>query len=107
MDQCFLYGSEKDRHVILEVLLSSPSLQLEIGDISADPNLPDSCLSMMVRDQYGNFVVQKFLDAATPQQRDVLVGAVLPYLHVLRKYTYGRHVAAKLEKEERAMSSRP
>ena len=52
----------------------------------------------MMKDQYANYVVQKMIDVSEPAQRKVLMHRIRPHLNSLRKYTYGKHIIAKLEK---------
>ena len=52
----------------------------------------------MMKDQYANYVVQKMIDVAEPAQRKILMHKIRPYCNTLRKYTYGKHILAKLEK---------
>ncbi|XP_022118026.2 maternal protein pumilio isoform X2 [Pieris rapae] len=58
----------------------------------------DNALHMMMKDQYANYVVQKMIDVAEPTQRKVLMHKIRPHIGSLRKYTYGKHIIAKLEK---------
>ena len=55
-------------------------------------------LHQMMKDQYANYVVQKMIDVAEPAQRKILMHKIRPYCNTLRKYTYGKHILAKLEK---------
>ena len=55
-------------------------------------------LHIMMKDQYANYVVQKMIDVAEPPQRKILMHKIRPYCNTLRKYTYGKHILAKLEK---------
>ena len=59
---------------------------------------PHSALYTMMKDQYANYVVQKMIDVSEPNQRKVLMHKIRPYVASLRKYTYGKHILAKLEK---------
>ena len=52
----------------------------------------------MMKDQYANYVVQKMIDVAEPSQRKILMHKIRPHISTLRKYTYGKHILAKLEK---------
>jgi hypothetical protein len=52
----------------------------------------------MMKDQYANYVVQKMIDVAEPAQRKLLMHKIRPHIHSLRKFTYGKHILAKLEK---------
>ncbi|KAK3910025.1 Maternal protein pumilio [Frankliniella fusca] len=58
----------------------------------------DNALHVMMKDQYANYVVQKMIDVSEPAQRKVLMHKIRPHLNSLRKYTYGKHIIAKLEK---------
>lgn len=52
----------------------------------------------MMKDQYANYVVQKMIDVSEPTQRKILMHKIRPHVNSLRKYTYGKHIIAKLEK---------
>ena len=52
----------------------------------------------MMKDQYANYVVQKMIDVAEPSQRKALMHKIKPHCSTLRKYTYGKHILAKLDK---------
>lgn len=51
----------------------------------------------MMKDQYANYVVQKILDTCDDQQREVLIGRIRASLPSLRKFTYGKHIVARVE----------
>lgn len=57
-----------------------------------------SALYAMMKDQFANYVVQKMIDVAEQPQRKVLMHKIRPHIATLRKYTYGKHILAKLEK---------
>lgn len=57
-----------------------------------------SILHVMMKDQYANYVVQKMIDVSEPTQRKILMHKIRPHMNSLRKYTYGKHIIAKLEK---------
>lgn len=52
----------------------------------------------MMKDQYANYVIQKMIEIAEATQKKLLIQRIKPHLAVLRKYTYGKHIIAKLEK---------
>lgn len=62
------------------------------------PVLFRSGLQVMMKDQYANYVVQKMIDVSEPTQRKTLLHKIRPHMNSLRKYTYGKHIIAKLEK---------
>jgi pumilio RNA-binding family len=52
----------------------------------------------MMKDQYANYVIQKILDVCDQQQREMLIERIRPHISSLKKYTYGKHIIARLEK---------
>ncbi|XP_055847919.1 maternal protein pumilio isoform X4 [Episyrphus balteatus] len=58
----------------------------------------DNALHVMMKDQYANYVVQKMIDVSEPTQLKKLMNKIRPHMAALRKYTYGKHINAKLEK---------
>lgn len=52
----------------------------------------------MMKDQYANYVVQKMIDVSEPTQRKTLMLLIRPHMNSLKKYTYGKHIIAKIEK---------
>jgi pumilio RNA-binding family len=57
-----------------------------------------SNLLVLMKDQYANYVVQKMIDVAEQSQRKILMHKIRPHISTLKKYTYGKHIIAKLEK---------
>ena len=55
-------------------------------------------LSMMMKDPFANYVIQRTLDVADVDQREQLVLKIRPHLPTLKKYTYGKHIIAKVER---------
>ena len=52
----------------------------------------------MMKDQYANYVVQKVLETCDDDQREMLLSRIRVHLHALKKYTYGKHIVARVEK---------
>lgn len=46
----------------------------------------------MMKDQYANYVVQRMLEVATEDQRNILIETTRPHLALLKKYPYGKHL---------------
>ena len=63
-----------------------------------DRNTRMAPLEIMMKDQYANYVVQKVLDVCDPAQRELLISRIKPHIPTLKKYTYGKHIIARLEK---------
>ncbi|KAJ1731651.1 hypothetical protein LPJ72_003831 [Coemansia sp. Benny D160-2] len=56
-------------------------------------------LDMLMRDSYGNYVVQTALDLADSQLRGDLIEAILPLLPLLRHTPYGKRIYIKLQRD--------
>jgi hypothetical protein len=52
----------------------------------------------MMKDQYANYVIQKIIDVVDDDQREQLLQKIKPHIVQLKKYTYGKHIIARLEK---------
>ncbi|XP_065350272.1 pumilio homolog 2 isoform X3 [Cloeon dipterum] len=83
VEKCVTHANRIERNFLIDEICSY-----------ADSN----ALQTMMKDQYANYVVQKMIDVAEPQQRKNLMHKIRPHLSSLRKYTYGKHIIAKLEK---------
>ena len=55
-------------------------------------------LQVLIRDPIGNYVVQKLMDVADDAQRVHMFEMLRVYAPVLRRYAYGKHILARLEK---------
>ncbi len=86
VEKCVQYASRQDRAVLIDEVC------MAVADGSSCP------LHTMMKDQYANYVVQKMIDLAEPAQRKVLMHKIRPHCATLRKYTYGKHILAKLER---------
>jgi len=85
VEKCVQYADEHDRAVLMD----------EILQIRPDGT---TALQIMMKDQYANYVVQKILDVVNDSQRELLVTRIKPHVPALKKYTYGKHIIARLEK---------
>ncbi|KAJ2792055.1 hypothetical protein H4R20_006791, partial [Coemansia guatemalensis] len=56
-------------------------------------------LDMLMRDSYGNYVVQTALDVADQQQRVEIIEAILPLLPLIRSTPYGKRIYSKLQRD--------
>jgi pumilio RNA-binding family len=65
-----------------------------IDEIIAEPR----ALEVMMKHQYANYVVQKTLEVCSSNQREILVEHIRPHISSLKKYTYGKHIIARMEK---------
>jgi hypothetical protein len=86
VEKCVEYGTPQERILMLEEILNSKSV---------DGSSP---LLIMMKDQYANYVIQKIMDVVEDAQREVLIQRIKPHLAALKKYTYGKHIIARVEK---------
>ncbi|RXM97045.1 Pumilio-like 1 [Acipenser ruthenus] len=85
VEKCVTHASRSERAMLIDEVCS-----MNDG--------PHSALYTMMKDQYANYVVQKMIDVAEPTQRKIVMHKIRPHIATLRKYTYGKHILAKLEK---------
>lgn len=57
-----------------------------------------SCMQAMMKDQFANYVVQKVLETCDDHQRELILSRIKVHLNALKKYTYGKHIVARVEK---------
>lgn len=88
IEKCVQHGSHDDRQMILEEIVSDRS----------PPGTRLMPLEIMMKDPYANYVVQKILDVCDSAQRELLISKIKPHVASLKKYTYGKHIIARLEK---------
>ncbi|XP_040564967.1 pumilio homolog 1 isoform X2 [Lepeophtheirus salmonis] len=84
VEKCVQNASRPERAVLIDEVCSLEGAQCP--------------LHLMMKDPYANYVVQKMIDVAEPSQRKILMHKIKPHVSTLRKYTYGKHILAKLEK---------
>lgn len=51
-----------------------------------------------MKDQFANYVVQKVLETCDDQRRELILTRIKVHLNALKKYTYGKHIVARVEK---------
>jgi hypothetical protein len=76
----------------------TPAQQTKILDeLTSNKNDGNSPLFQMMKDQYANYVVQKMLDVFRDQVKISLIAKIRPLIPQLKKFSYGKHIIAKLE----------
>lgn len=99
VEKCVAYAQKPDRDIIVdEVCNHVENVPVPSPSGIGQTLVPTTALNIMMRDQYANYVVQKMIDLVTDEQRDLLVTKIKPHTAMLRNYTYGKHIIAKLEK---------
>ncbi|KAL8539075.1 hypothetical protein ACS0TY_000898 [Phlomoides rotata] len=84
IEKCLSFGTPEERNALVHEMLGS-----------TEENEP---FQAMMKDQYANYVVQKVLETCDDQQLEVLLNRIKVHLNALKKYTYGKHIVARVEK---------
>ncbi|KAA8539484.1 hypothetical protein F0562_026176 [Nyssa sinensis] len=84
VEKCLTFGTPAERQILVTEMLGS-----------TDENEP---LQVMMKDQFANYVVQKVLETCDDQQLELILNRIKVHLNALKKYTYGKHIVARVEK---------
>ncbi|XP_050209282.1 pumilio homolog 1-like [Mercurialis annua] len=84
IEKCLTFGSPEERQALVNEMLGT-----------TDENEP---LQAMMKDQFANYVVQKVLETCDDQQLELILNRIKVHLNALKKYTYGKHIVARVEK---------
>ncbi|CAI9774840.1 unnamed protein product [Fraxinus pennsylvanica] len=84
IEKCLSFGTPGERQTLVNEIL-----------VSTDENEP---LQVMMKDQFANYVVQKMLETCDDQQLELILNRIKVHLSALKKYTYGKHIVARVEK---------
>ncbi|KAH7548125.1 hypothetical protein JRO89_XS14G0071000 [Xanthoceras sorbifolium] len=84
IEKCLSFGTPTERQTLVNEMLGS-----------IDENEP---LQVMMKDQFANYVVQKVLETCDDQQLELILNRIKVHLNALKKYTYGKHIVARVEK---------
>lgn len=55
-------------------------------------------MQAMMRDPFGNYVVQKVLETCNDQSLGFILSRIKVHLNTLKRFTYGKHIVARVEK---------
>ncbi|KAG7030709.1 Pumilio-like 2, partial [Cucurbita argyrosperma subsp. argyrosperma] len=84
IEKCLTFGTSAERQALVNEMLGT-----------TDENEP---LQVMMKDQFANYVVQKVLETCDDQQLELILNRIKVHLNALKKYTYGKHIVARVEK---------
>ncbi|KAJ6311776.1 hypothetical protein OIU77_013514 [Salix suchowensis] len=84
IEKCLTFGTPAERQALVDEMLGT-----------TDENEP---LQAMMKDQFANYVVQKVLETCDDQQLELILNRIKVHLNALKKYTYGKHIVARVEK---------
>eukprot|EP01064_Diplonema_japonicum_P031539 TRINITY_DN5691_c1_g1_i5.p1 TRINITY_DN5691_c1_g1~~TRINITY_DN5691_c1_g1_i5.p1 ORF type:complete len:159 (+),score=22.70 TRINITY_DN5691_c1_g1_i5:54-530(+) len=86
VEKMFEIAAPHDRTLVVKELLERKA------------NDGHSELFSLMKDQYANYVAQKIIDLSDETTQRTIVEHIKPHLHLLRRYTYGKHIISRVEK---------
>ncbi|KAF6777274.1 hypothetical protein AHF37_03341 [Paragonimus kellicotti] len=96
MEKAVANAQPTERAMLIDEILHPPDATSNSG--SAPNGAANSSLVEMMKDQFANYVIQRMLELADAEQRRALISRIRPIQNQLRKFNYGKHIIAKLEK---------
>ncbi|XP_057423132.1 pumilio homolog 4 isoform X2 [Lotus japonicus] len=84
IEKCLAFGSPDERQLLVNEMLGT-----------SDENEP---LQAMMKDPFGNYVVQKVLETCDDQSLELILSRIKVHLNALKRYTYGKHIVTRVEK---------
>ncbi|KAJ9154934.1 Pumilio domain-containing protein [Pleurostoma richardsiae] len=81
VEKCIEYGNAEERR----------NIRSELTSPGSDGTSP---LQLMMKDQYGNYVIQKLLNQLDGPERESFIEEMKPQFHSLKKVSTGRQIAA-------------
>ncbi|KAK6137923.1 hypothetical protein DH2020_028336 [Rehmannia glutinosa] len=84
IEKCLTFGGPDERKLLVNEMLGS-----------TDENEP---LQAMMKDPFGNYVVQKVLETCDDKSRELIISRIKVHLNALKRYTYGKHIVSRVEK---------
>ncbi|KAG7878005.1 hypothetical protein KL905_004479 [Ogataea polymorpha] len=87
VEKCIIHQTEENRGKIYN----------EIMRDNMDPHGKldeNSCLCLMMKDPFANYVVQKLVELIDDEKKGLLVKKIRDYLKVISKNNYGKHLAS-------------
>nr|GEY33683.1 pumilio homolog 2-like [Tanacetum cinerariifolium] len=84
VEKCLTFGDASERQLLVNEMLGT-----------TNENEP---LETMMKDQFANYVVQKVIETCSDREREHILGRIKVHLNALKKYTYGKHIVARVKK---------
>jgi len=88
VEKCFAHANRANRALLIDEVIGPDSMS----------DSASSALVAMVKDQFGNYVIQKMIDVVDPDQRNIILQRLRRHIPNLRKIPYGKHILARIEK---------
>jgi pumilio RNA-binding family len=94
VERCLQFANKKDKDEMIWAIINAT---FDLNN-PVDAKTGHCVLESMVRDPYGNYVVQKVIDVSDERQRGAIMRYIKENIVQLRRYTYGKHIIVRLEK---------
>ncbi|CAK5089790.1 unnamed protein product [Meloidogyne enterolobii] len=85
IEKCLICGTTEQKNILID-------------EVCNDDGAPNPQLLEMMKDPFANYVVQKMLDVSDSAHRKKIMFSIKSHIPALRKFNYGKHIIAKLEK---------
>mmetsp|Transcript_11207 Transcript_11207/g.27396 ORF Transcript_11207/g.27396 Transcript_11207/m.27396 type:complete len:711 (-) Transcript_11207:3137-5269(-) len=95
-------ANKADRKLFVEVSLGK---KVPIHEKSKVRDTKDPPIVTMMKDKYGNYVVQKLMQIAEGEERDEIVEKMKVHVELLERLPYGRHILFALREGEYGFSN--
>ncbi|EWC48284.1 hypothetical protein DRE_02388 [Drechslerella stenobrocha 248] len=82
VEKSIQYGNERQRKEVLGIIVTPKSSE------GPPP------LQILMKDQYGNYVIQKLLFLLDEDDKDTLIESIRPQLQTLKRFSYGKQLSA-------------
>eukprot|EP01135_Chromosphaera_perkinsii_P002117 Nk52_evm51s217 gene=Nk52_evmTU51s217 len=85
VEKCLVNGSDEERNQLIDEIIHQSENSSAV-------------LYGMMKDQYANYVIQKMIDVTDDDRRRKLIALMKPHLSSLKRFAYGKHIIARIEK---------
>ena len=103
IEKCMAYCGREEKKIMIDKMLgkrsvSSDSVLEQEEDGTEEMKANEDYLPKLMSDQYANYVVQKLLEICDDDQFDEFLSRIREHLPEMKKYTYGKHIVAHVER---------
>ena len=98
MEKLYEQCSESQRSTIIK-LLTTEVMNMPAEDCGPEfGQLHPAPLYLLMKDQFGNYVVQRVIDMSSEDLRREMMECAQKYVFALRRHPYGKHMVVRLER---------
>ncbi|ESO06525.1 hypothetical protein HELRODRAFT_131366, partial [Helobdella robusta] len=93
IEKCMMFADDEQRNFLFTEILGCDTTHPTRPHIH-----PLRSISSLLRDRFGNYVVQRMFEIADDRQNKMLLTHIKPHVNILKSYPYGKYILAKMEK---------